>query len=200
MLTTLDYLRQLATLRALDASYLTGLLNAASTRCERYCRRSFASVEAAEVYNGDGTNSLMLRRIPVTAVKELVISLPASETVTYTGTQLLIDSRTGEIRVKAEQVQTSQYYCFPRAFQNISVTYTAGFATIPSDLQEACRHMVQWLHTELTRNPAIKQERLGDYTVTYADPRMARSTDNAGAQDLPAVVKQLLSSYVLVQV
>lgn len=53
--------------------------------------------------------------------------------------------------------------------RNIIVDYTAGYVTVPSDLQVACNDIVAAMYNRRTRDGALKSEKLGDYSYTLAD-------------------------------
>jgi hypothetical protein len=53
---------------------------------------------------------------------------------------------------------------WPRGDGNIRVTYVAGYATIPDDLQLACVEMVAWLARNVPVGASVTQESLGSYS------------------------------------
>ena len=72
---------------------------------------------------------------------------------------------------------------FPAGCQNVRIDYTAGFASIPEDVQHACAELVaRWLDVS-RRDRGLSGERLGDYQYWSA------------REGLPATVKALLSPY-----
>ena len=56
-----------------------------------------------------------------------------------------------------------------RGSRNITVDYTAGFTTIPDDIEAACIEIATLLYSSGERDPAMKSEKLGDYAYTMAD-------------------------------
>lgn len=73
--------------------------------------------------------------------------------------------------------------------QSIRVQYTAGYQTIPEDIQEATAQTVAYLYYSGRRDPGMKSERLGDYSYTLNE-----STGNE--RPLPESACALLSVYV----
>lgn len=64
------------------------------------------------------------------------------------------DNETGEIHGR-----------LPRGKLNIRIDYTAGFATIPAAVQEACVQLVQWMYQSSLHDQTLKMEKLG--VATY---------------------------------
>ena len=87
-----------------------------------------SATHTAELYDGDGTQALALRYGPVISVSSLLVNgeaVPARATVDGTG--YTIDR--GTLRLWG--------YWLTRGTQNVSVTYVAGYATVPADLEQA---------------------------------------------------------------
>ena len=55
-------------------SLIPRLITAASTATERYCRRFFTAVSFDEIYDSDGSGSLLLRNFPVLSITRLALS------------------------------------------------------------------------------------------------------------------------------
>lgn len=87
---------------------------------------------SAEVYDGDGTSSLHLKRPEVTAVAAITTVATDGTTTAFTAgelTDLIVYGR-GKLVRRAGSV-------FPRGEGNVRVTYTCGLATVPGDLKRA---------------------------------------------------------------
>jgi hypothetical protein len=80
----------------------------------------------------------------------------------------------------------------------VRVQYTAGFDPIPDDIQEACLHLMLFLSVSRTINPLLSARKLGDYEERFKVPRTLQDGDVAAEHEMPAVCRQLLSSYRLV--
>lgn len=69
----------------------------------------------------------------------------------------LVEGESGRVRLAS----------FPgTGSRNIRVEYTAGFATVPDDVQLACATMVGNAYHALERDGGLRSERLGDYSFT----------------------------------
>lgn len=57
---------------------------------------------------------------------------------------------------------------FPSGFYPVFVQYTAGFETVPADLEQACIEIAADLYRERKQDKTITSESLGDYSYTQA--------------------------------
>jgi hypothetical protein len=71
--------------------------------------------------------------------------------------------------------------CFPTGRQVIQVKYTAGYTTIPDDLQQGAVMAVQAIYAASKLDPNLKSEKIGDYAYS-----LKNSSD--GAMDLSAPI------------
>jgi len=58
---------------------------------------------------------------------------------------------------------------WPAGHRNIFVDFTAGYSTIPDDLEQVALELVQLAYDSREHDVALKQERLGDYARTLVD-------------------------------
>jgi uncharacterized phiE125 gp8 family phage protein len=106
-----------------DEQLLT-LINAISLQAQNgIIRRDLESVERTEYYDGDGTNVLVLKHYPVTDISSFVAFTGGGELTVDDDYVLLADR--GIIKLK--------YLLFPRSYQEIAITYTAGYEDADSD-------------------------------------------------------------------
>jgi hypothetical protein len=75
---------------------------------------------------------------------------------------------------------------WPSGINNFRVQYTAGFASIPDDVQEAAAELTASLFKELGRNQNLEHETIAGYAYTAL---------NHGAAWLPRGVRVLLANY-----
>ena len=130
-LTTTDKVRAYLGLNTTEADEkLAQLVTSSSAWVESQVGRSIVVPAAAgtEVYDGDGGTVLVLRRWPVASVASVSVNgeaVTARATVTDSG--YVLDG-------SVLRLVGSVFYC---GTQNVSVTYTAGYATVPADLEQA---------------------------------------------------------------
>jgi uncharacterized phiE125 gp8 family phage protein len=160
-----------------DDDLLQGLINACSTAIERYCRRKFKSqTYTNEFYDGTGYKTLNLKNYPVSNVSSVSIDgvvLSSSNYVCKTDTGVL--ARKGPslpgLRVNSN---------WPEGDWNIQVTYTAGYTTIPDDLELACKMFVA----------SIYKADIAAFSTTFNEGFVFK------ADAIPVQVKLMLQPYV----
>lgn len=115
---------------------LEGLINTASTRIENHCSRLFKRTQRTELYDGRNSDLLLLKNYPAEKPTALVIH----------GTVLEL----GSFELQDEMTVKLLGGVFPKGSLNVQVTYFAGYATIPDDVQTAAKFLVQWLYSVRT--------------------------------------------------
>lgn len=179
MLTSLANVKEYLGIAADDTAddvLLTRLINAASTAIEQYCSRTFASATYTETRDGTGTRKMTLFNFPVTAVASLTIdgkTIPVRPSPTaygFTFDDYLI-KLTG--------------YEFTEGVDNVQVTYTAGLASTPYDIEQACVEAVSLRYKA--------KDRLGVTSKSLAGESISFTND-----DFPDYVTRVLDQYKMV--
>lgn len=57
---------------------------------------------------------------------------------------------------------------FPAGRQNVFVSYTGGYSTVPDDIEQVCLELIKELYDSLTTDKNFRSESLGDYAYTIA--------------------------------
>jgi hypothetical protein len=93
---------------------------------------------------------------------------------------------------KLYENQGAIYYSggFPMGHQNITVRYTAGYATTPADLEQICIDLVNVYYRSRERDTSVKSEKLGDHSITFIDGGAG------GARDIPSHIAKRLAPYM----
>jgi len=142
---------------ATDDNLLTRLINSVTDYIENTCGRRFADTTYTdELYSGDADFELILKQYPLTATQ--AVSVKVADV-------LLAAADYYTIQPEGVLHKNSGW---TRGIQNIKVTYSAGFAVIPSDLEQACIELVG-LTYKRGKNAELRSETIGSYAVTYAD-------------------------------
>jgi len=145
---------------------LTALIARASEAIERYCSREFAQVARTEYYDGRGVPRLVLRQRPVAASPAPVVyDDPAREF----GADSAV--RAGDIILHADEgIIELALGVFSDGSLNVKVTYTAGYATIPTPLAQACILLAAALfhRGQQGADGVASESHAGAYSVTYA--------------------------------
>lgn len=159
---------------------LNALVSNVSAAVEAYCNRTFASASYTETRNGGCGPKLFLANGPVTAVASVTVD---GQTVNPAPDALsggfVFDSNVVYIRPGGIGPQE-----FRKGIQNVVVQYTAGFASIPLDVNQAT---VLWIASIYAKRNRIdkRNETLGQ-----------QQTQGYDLSDMPAITKRLLSSYI----
>lgn len=108
---------------------LDELVTAVSAIIQQDVNRRFPSQPYSVTLNGWGSDRVLLPNTPISAVSSLTIdgvAITAASSPTAYG--YVFDDLAVYLRG----------YSFCRGVQNVAIAYTAGFATIPADLVQAC--------------------------------------------------------------
>jgi hypothetical protein len=159
-----------------DDNLIQGLINACSTAIENYCRRSFKTQIYSEYYDGTGTKSINLKNYPVTAVSAVAI-----DGVTVANTSYICKTDQGVLVRKAAPIPGLRIGAnWPIGDWNIKVDYTGGYATIPADVELACKMFVA----------AVYKADIAAFSTTFNDGFVFKS------DAIPVQVKFMLQPYV----
>jgi hypothetical protein len=159
-----------------DDGLLTRLITAASRFIQSWLNRQLASGDWQEVRDGTGGQRLAFANFPVSAV--LALSIDGLEIPPASS-----DGGYGAGFVFTPTELALRGYVFTRRAQNVIVTYTAGFTTIPPDIAQACIELVCLRYRERTRIGEVSRSLSGSETVTFSQ------------QDMSDDVKLLLLQY-----
>lgn len=161
-----------------DDARLSVLLAMAEKAVENFCARKFAETTQTEYFDGLGRELLILNKRPVTAVSGVwvdgtgfggygVDAFPASSAWTV-GESWIPESYTATAD-NPGILRALVLGGWPCGQKNIKVTYTAGFATIPDDLQQAIFLVTAGALALTDAGGQVRSETLGDYSYTLSD-------------------------------
>ncbi|HWB50181.1 MAG TPA: hypothetical protein VG651_13805 [Stellaceae bacterium] len=161
---------------ATDDALLERLITAASRFIESWLDRQILSADWVEMRDGNGGQRLAFANVPVTAVLSLSIdglAIPPAPA----------DGGFGAGYVFTPTELALRGFVFTRRAQNVAVTYTAGYATVPADIAQACIELVAQRYRERTRVGEVSKALMSGETVTFSQ------------KDMGEGVKTLLSQY-----
>lgn len=128
-------------------------INAASDYLERECDRKFKSQTFTEIRHGRKQNIVLLKDYPCTAISSLKVDssglFTSPDTVIPPSDYGVGDD--GNSLVLLNRV-------LPNGYNNVQIVYTAGYATIPSDLEMATLWLVFW-YNQVRNNQDIGRPR-----------------------------------------
>ncbi len=159
-----------------DDAFLQRLITSCSSRIGQYLQRTIGSgATVTEVRNGSGTSQMFLTRWPVTAVTSVTVNNVAIQAASPQGSAGYVIQvwdgvtvpikepvlmLTGGYGIWQGQYGPGGYGCFPVGNANVTIVYTAGFATVPPDISQAC--------IELVGQTYKQKDRLAQNTVNQA--------------------------------
>jgi hypothetical protein len=142
-------------------SDISRLIIAASSLAEQFCRRTFSrEIGRVETHDGGDWAEIWLRLTPVETVT----------LVTHNGStvsEFVFNPETGRLRRGDGYGDIDFSEWFPAGADNISVTYTGGYAKIPEEIKEAVVIGVTNLVREKNRDIGLQSENIGgEYSWT----------------------------------
>ncbi len=128
-------------------------------------RTTLVSTSLTEYYDGDGTDTIHLRSWPITAVTS--IHIDDTRPRDWSDTDDLVDSdyyliyqNDGKVVLDGDIFTTGKY--------NVKVIYTAGYATVPYDLQQAVEDLVIfWYQRQKEKRVGTRSFSVGDKSTSF---------------------------------
>lgn len=174
-LTTLENVRQfLAVKNTTDDELLTSLITRASQFMETLCSQSLKSKTITERFDGSGGFRQFVTVSPIISVASVVvdgINVPSAGTSTTAA-----GYRIGHAHIIRNLEK------FPVGIENVEITYTAGLATIPTDLEQACIHLVAYWYRKNTH-------------IGEASKALAGGSTTFDMSEMPSDVKLTINNY-----
>ncbi len=153
-------------------------IDAASARISKYCERIFEqTTQTGELHSGRRQNVLLPNQYPVISVSALRISAARD----WLSADSLVPASQYVISNFGQTITYDGY--FPNGSNNVFLTYVAGYATIPADLQLACLWAVEWYYRHRTR------EDMGKTTTSKGDESIGILAE------MPPMIKEILLDY-----
>lgn len=157
-------------------SLIESLLDSFNKVIEDWLGVTMINSQYAEIYDGDGTDTLFLEHYPIVAISSLKLDGEALDSDDY-----YIYPYKGYIRL-ADSVFTKDY-------QNIEITYTAGWGVTRDDIPDALK-----LALKMWVERTFKGENV-DFSQRFGESFIIR----ASMQSIPVDIKQILSPYKVYQ-
>lgn len=157
---------------------ITRKINQATLAIENYCGRRFAlTTYTDEVYNASGTDQLVLKQRPITAL------------TAYGSRDTPLNDEDWD------EIDTDLYFYDSGAglvnglfnsghgWSRYRVTYSAGYATIPEDLAEACATLACfYFNNSNATSVGVTKKKEGQREVNYSSGNTSLSFENILAQ------------------
>lgn len=164
-LTTLANLKQVLGITTnTENTLLENIIDRSTDIIESYCgnRRFLSTIYTNEEYDGTGTKYINARQYPITAVTAYEENNGSVGTTDWNALQ------NDYVRYIEDGHGPGQFYYehyFAHGARNYRFSYTAGYATIPYDLEEACIELCVWIYKD-RQNKGMQSETLGEYSYT----------------------------------
>lgn len=142
---------------AADDAFLTELIDQASNTITSFCLRPFMRETYRETVTGQGGVFLLLARTPLATIRS--VAGDAGSITDFTAW-----SAAGMLYRKNRWAQGQTYV----------VEYDAGYADAPGDVERACTDLVKAFFLARQRDPAITNEKIGDYGAAYTQVTLER--------------------------
>ena len=142
---------------------LTMLINMVTEHIETRCGRRFADTTyTEEEYSGIGVKTLLLDEFPITSTETFKLEKNGASDNTDDWEEIDAD----EYWVDADTGIITKTTSFNRGVKNWRATFSAGYDTIPYDLQWLAMSLIS--ETFNRRNTqGVESEKLGDRTVKF---------------------------------
>lgn len=156
-----------------DDALLVRLALAASAWFQSKVGRNILAANYVEVRNGDGGKVLVPRHYPVVSVSALTVdgvAITGAPSVTEYG--YVIDGNV--VRIRGTQA-------FTAGVQNVSLSYRAGYETVPADVVQAVLYMAGVWFRERTRLGELSKSAAGESIsfVQFAIPANVQTVIDA---------------------
>ena len=155
-----EYLGQKDTATTDDA-LLSKLISRASAFIVTYSSREYLSQTYNETRDGNGSNRLILKNQNVTAVASVVID---GQSIPIGGSP-----QTPGFWFSGRWVYLNGYR-FSLGFGNVQIIYTAGYETVPADVEQVC--------IELVANKYKRRDRIGEVSKNLNGMVVSYSTSD----------------------
>lgn len=148
-------------------------INQATDMIESFCGKNnsqhFASTSYTDEYDGTSTNQLILKNRPVISITNFQQRNTTENISDWTevDSELYFTDNTAGVMDLLFRV--------PLNWNIMRVIYTAGFATIPSDLAEAAATLAAYLVDNGATGNAIKKKDQGPKSIEYFQPMQTDS-------------------------
>lgn len=124
--------------------------DAASSQIQKYCDLMFISADYTEVWDGAATDEIIPREWPITAITSVKFAANG-----VFDDSAIIDSKLYNISNHGMSITFRNGMLTPRGRANVEVIYTAGYTTIPADLQIAALRQLQYLYKQIGKGDGM---------------------------------------------
>lgn len=156
---------------------LQRLVSSCSAFIQSWLNRSILQATYNEIYDGNGSDTLTLNNYPITSLLSVSVNGVAQNLLSPG------DFTSAAYDFTSEQLY-GQFMIFNKGRQNIAVSYVAGFATVPLDIEQACIELC-----------ALKYKNLRNERIGVVSKGLASESTAFFVGDMPPATRTLLNQF-----
>lgn len=148
-------------------SILIHMINDATAAIEKHCQRRFASTSYTDRLDGTDRKLLYLCNKPIISVSSVTIDGTAITAASDydDDSQYWIEPKFNGVKCIGAIYRADKW---DAGSQNVVVSYTAGYASIPDDIRRACNMLIKEWYNIYQNEEGLKSESIGRYSYTFA--------------------------------
>ena len=162
---------------------LQRVITAVSTAMQNLIGRDIISQSHTEVFDGRGRYRIMMSNWPITGVDSVTLGELATISVPARS------SGGPGFTFSDKFVYVDPPYLFERGRRNVRIVYTAGYATIPLDLEQGCLTWIKAIMDGANYSAALKSQSAGQSKLDWS--HVITRLNNLTIMAPPAVVSML---------
>lgn len=167
------------------------IITAVSTMIQGHLGRTVAQTAYTFTFDGRGRHRVMMPNWPIVSVQSLNIVLGAAGTMNVPARSQGVPGYTFSDKF----IYMDPPYMFERGQQNIQIAYTAGYATTPPDIEQACLIWIKAIMDGANYSAAIAKAKAGQTALDFS---FATTKLTANSAPMPPSVYSLLVNYMKV--
>jgi hypothetical protein len=149
---------------------LQRLITAISTAIQNHISRTIKSTAYSITLNGRGRHRIMLPNWPITAVASVNIVLGSFGAMNIPARSV---NQFGQANSPGycfddKFLYVDPPYCFEKGAQNVQISYTAGYATVPLDIEQACLIWIKTVLDSSNYSAALKLAKAGATQLDFS--------------------------------
>jgi hypothetical protein len=187
-LTTLANAMQYLGVAQDDDGKVGRIVNAISTQIQAWLGYQVAQQSYSRTFNGQGTRKFFVPDLPLVSVQSLTINGQTIQQGSWSSSSQLPGYYND-----SQSIFLVGYH-FPHGFQNISMTYTAGYAQVPPDIEQASLDWSKIVYTTgtLPFGANVVRVQAGDSSFDFGGQGAVTSTKFI---PMPASIYAVLQNY-----
>jgi hypothetical protein len=154
---------------------LSPIITAVSAWIKSNLNRDILQTSYTEILNGTGGQQIMTANYPVTAITQVLV-----DGVDVTANAITDGRRVISLVYPNSGTPWAGVSIFRRGIMNVVLEYTAGFATVPFDIEHVACRIVAWGYNESSRLQQVSKS-MGGEVVSFSQlsvPNWAKDSLN----------------------